>query len=253
MTDSYLAEQSSWTIAQMARTNDEDSWVMLTRDGKIVPIPGEKILFTSRTRVSLEVTTPKELQVAEPFSIKSGDGIVFITNQRVIYLPVFSTEHFRSFFSPILNFSDTHVQSSWVGPWSWSGIVRPVPGGGVPMGIPRIEVKLTFRNGGHSDFQSKFEWLKERLHHALELGMAPGQNPGQNFEPPPPYDPDAPGPSSGGPGPGGSTDNNQAGASDQNQPPQPPPDEPPPDYLEAQTSAVTIQYEERMREEAERH
>jgi len=117
------------------------------------------------------------------------------------------------------------------------------------MGIPRIEVKFTFKDGGHSDFQTKFEWLKERLHHAQELGMIPGQN----FEPPPPYDPDVPGPSSGGPGPGASTSNSQAGASDQNQPPQPPPDEPPPDYLEAQTSAVAIQYEERMREEAERH
>ncbi|KAK4453901.1 hypothetical protein QBC34DRAFT_393719 [Podospora aff. communis PSN243] len=247
MADGFLAEQSAWTIAQIARTNDEDSWVMLTRDGKIVPIPGEKILYTSRTRVALEVTTPKELQVAEPFSIKNGDGVAYITNERVIYLPATPSDQFKSFFSPILNFTDTHVQSSWIGPWSWSGVVRPVPGGGVPMGIPRIDVKLTFKDGGHSDFQSKFEWLKERLHHAQELGMTPGQN----FEPPPPYDPDAPGPSSGGPGLGGST-NTQAGAADQNQPPLPAPDEPPPDYLEAQTSAVTIQYEERMRQEAER-
>lgn len=225
------------------------NWVMLTRDGKIVPIPGEKILFTSRTRVALELSTPRELQVAEPFSFKSPDGIAYITNERVIYLPAAPSEHFKSFFSPILNFTDTHAQSSWIGPWSWCGVVRPVPGGGVPMGVPRLDVKFTFKDGGHSDFQSKFEWLKERLHNAQELGM----NPGQNFEPPPPYEPQTARPSSGAPGPGLSAPDTQAGDSDQNQPPQPAPDEPPPDYVEAQTSAVTIQYEQRMREEAERH
>jgi hypothetical protein len=60
------------------------------------------------------------------------------------------------------------------------------------MNIPRIETKFTFNNGGHSDFQAKFEWLKNRLHHAQEMGIIPGQN----VEPPPPYDLE-PGPSSG--------------------------------------------------------
>jgi len=116
------------------------------------------------------------------------------------------------------------------------------------MGIPRIEAKFTFKDGGHNDFQHKFEWLKERLHHARDLGMAPGQN----FEPPPPYDPAVPGSTSGASDAEGGASSARAGASDQNQPPQPPPDEPPPDYLEAQTSAVAIQYEQRMRDEAER-
>jgi hypothetical protein len=171
----------------------------------------------------------------------------------VIYLPARPTEQFKSFFAPVLSFSDTHVHSSWIGPWSWGGVVRPVPGGGIPMNIPRIEARLIFREGGHSDFQAKFEWLKERLHHAQELGIIPGQN----VEPPPPYDPISPvtsgGPSSGGPGPGASAGGVSGGATDQRQPPQPAPDEPPPDYLEAQAQAVTIQYEQRTREEAERH
>ncbi|KAK3350018.1 hypothetical protein B0T25DRAFT_570619 [Lasiosphaeria hispida] len=249
MADQFLAEQHTWTLAQNARANEEDSWVMLTRDGEIVPIPGEKILYTSRARVGLDLSTPKELQVAEPFSVKSDNGIAYITNERVIYLPARPTDHFKSFFSPVLHFSDTHVQSSWIGPWSWSGIVKPVPGGGIPMNIPRIEAKLTFKDGGHSDFQSKFEWLKERLHHAQELGMVPGQN----LEPPPPYDPATPGGSSAGPGRStGSGSAQGSTAGQQYQPPQPAPDEPPPDYLEAQTQAVTIQYEQRMREEAER-
>ncbi|KAL2016848.1 hypothetical protein VTK56DRAFT_2923 [Thermocarpiscus australiensis] len=219
------------------------NWVMLTRDGEIVPIPGEKILHTSRPRVGLEISTPRELQIAEPFSLKCDNGIAYITNERVIYLPARPSEDFKSFFTPVLNFTDTHVRSSWIGPWSWGGVVRPVPGGGIPMHIPRIDVRFIFKDGGHSDFQAKFEWLKERLHHAQELGIIPGQN----LEPPPPYEPSGPGPSSG-----------QSGtvptsvSTEQQQPPPPGPDEPPPDYLEAQAQAVAMQYEERMREEAER-
>lgn len=132
------------------------------------------------------------------------------------------------------------------------------------MHVPRVEVKFIFRDGGHSDFQAKFEWLKERLNHAQELGLIPAQN----LEPPPPYEFNTAEPSS-----SGASGNTQAGTpqqqrqqqpqrqeqrgqqpqqQQQQQPPQPAPDEPPPDYVEAQTQAISIQYEERMREEAER-
>jgi hypothetical protein len=83
MADQFLAEQHSWTLIQNAQSNDEDSWVMLTRDGEIVPIPGEKIHHTSRPRVSLELSTPRELQIAEPFSLRCDNGIAYITNERV--------------------------------------------------------------------------------------------------------------------------------------------------------------------------
>ena len=114
------------------------------------------------------------------------------------------------------------------------------------MHIPRIEVKFIFRDGGHSDFQTKFEWLKERLHHARELGLTPGQN----LEPPPPYEVN----SSAAPSSSGASGSTPADAQAQQeqQPPPPAPDEPPPDYVEAQTQAVTMRYEERVREEAER-
>ncbi|KAK4190851.1 hypothetical protein QBC35DRAFT_449042 [Podospora australis] len=244
MADQALAEQHQWTLLRYSRTNEQDSWVMLTRDGEIVPIPGEKILYTSRPRVTLDVSTPTELNIANPFSIKCDNGIAYITNERVIYLPARPAGSFKSFFAPVLNFNDTHVQSSWIGPWSWIGTVRPVPGGGIPMHIPRIEVKLVFRDGGHSDWQTKFEWLKERLHHAREMGL----NPGQNLEPPPPYEDNAPAGSSSGP----SGNVPAAGGGSQPQPPHPVPDEPPPDYIEAQTQAITTQYEERVRDDAER-
>lgn len=68
---------------------------MLTRDGEIIPIPGEKILHTSRPRVSLEVTTPKELQIADPFSLKCDNGIAYITNERVSTPPPSPTSFLR--------------------------------------------------------------------------------------------------------------------------------------------------------------
>lgn len=146
----------------------------------------------------------------------------------------------------MLNLTDTHVHSSWIGPWSWGGTVRPVPGGGIPAHIPRVEVKFTFRDGGHSDFQTKFEWLKERLYHAQEMGLRPGLN----FEPPPPYEPGPAAPSSSAAAAAGADGH----AQDQQpqQPPPPAPDEPPPDYAEAQAQAVAMRLEERTREEAER-
>ena len=163
----------------------------------------------------------------------------------MIYLPANPTETFKSFFTPILNISDTHVYSSWmIGPWIWAGIVRPVPGGGIPMSIPRIELKFIFKEGGHHDFQNKYEWLKERLQNAREMGVKPGHN----FEPPPPYDLETAGPSG-----ANAAQQAEVDVQSQHQPPQPAPDEPPPDYLEAQTQAVNIQYEERTRSEAERH
>ncbi|KAL1842913.1 hypothetical protein VTJ49DRAFT_3701 [Mycothermus thermophilus] len=239
MTDQFLAEQHTWILFRNSQSDEADSWVMLTRDGEIVPIPGEKILHTSRPRVGIDISTPRELNIANPFSLKCDNGIAYITNERVIYLPARPSEGFKSFFTPVLNFTDTHVHSSWIGPWSWGGTVRPVPGGGIPAHIPRVEVKFTFRDGGHSDFQTKFEWLKERLHHAQELGLAPGQN----LEPPPPYEPGPVGSPTGGAG---------VGAHQQQQPPPPAPNEPPPDYEQAQSQAVTMRLEERMREEAER-
>ncbi|KAK1767673.1 hypothetical protein QBC33DRAFT_577931 [Phialemonium atrogriseum] len=274
MADQFLAEQHAWTLAQNAQvqsddsSDEENSWVMLGQDGNILPIPNERILHTSRSRVGLDLSTPRELQAAaEPFSIRSDNGIAYVTSKRVIYLPGRPTEQFRSFFAPILNFDDTHVHSSWIGPWSWRGIVKPVAGGGLPLDLPRVEVKLTFKDGGHSEFQTKFELIKDRLHHARDLERETGQAINVTDEPLPPYEASNPSnipahplatiattttttTQSGGPPPTTTTAGN---ASNPDQAPQPAPDEPPPDYVEAQTQAIGIRYEERMREEAERH
>ncbi len=121
------------------------------------------------------------------------------------------------------------------------------------MHVPRVEIRLAFKEGGHSDFQLKFEAIKERLFHARELMMSTGQ---QNIpdEDLPPYEANAP---------LGSTEQpptpqtaepattEPEASTRPPRPPQPDPQEPPPDYVEAQAAALSNQYEQRVREEAE--
>jgi hypothetical protein len=56
---------------------------MLSQDGNIVPLQNERILHTSRPRVGLDISVPRELPNAEPFSVKSDSGTAYITNRRV--------------------------------------------------------------------------------------------------------------------------------------------------------------------------
>ena len=85
----FYQEQHSYTLARNANANsdeetDEDtSWVMMSRDGEVIKLPGEKIYYKVRSRIGLDVSTPKALPNATPFSIKSDGGIVYVTNNRV--------------------------------------------------------------------------------------------------------------------------------------------------------------------------
>ena len=138
------------------------------------------------------------------------------------------------------------MQSSMFGPWTWGGVVKPVTGGGVPMHVPRVEVRLSFKEGGYSDFQTVFERLKERLNSARDLGLATGQ-PNIPDEDLPPYQADAPAGASQRPS---APRGDEASPATPAQAPQPAPNEPPPDYVEAQSAALSNEYEERVREEA---
>lgn len=135
--------------------------------------------------------------------------------------------------------------------------MKPVAGGGLPIDLPRVEVRLTFKDGGHSDFQTKFEFIKDRLHHARELERETGQVLNITDEPLPPYEPSRPAntlaqtPTQSGVPPRAIAGTEYTANPDRI--PQPGPDEPPPDYVEAQSQAVGMRYEERMREDAERY
>ncbi|KAI1327382.1 hypothetical protein F5Y16DRAFT_420936 [Xylariaceae sp. FL0255] len=257
-------QHASYILSQSNRDDEEEtdldaSWVMLSRDGEIEPLPHESILHKTRGRIALSITAPAQPPDIVALNIRSDNGIAYITNQRVIYLPSNPTEQFKSFSSKILGCQDGRMRSSWVGPWYWEASVRPVPDGNVstresrgsliPPDYPLVTLRLTFKDGGFSEFESKFVELKQRLHHAAQVAEESGQ---RNWaltvhdEQLPEY----------------SAAQSQGASPSRAQPPntsegareraQSTPDEPPPDYDEAQAQAVSMQLDERLRSEAER-
>lgn len=83
----FYPDQHAYRVARMAviedDANENDSWVMLSREGEIVKLPHEKIFYKVRSRIGLELATPKVFRDAPPFSAKSDSGLVYITNSRV--------------------------------------------------------------------------------------------------------------------------------------------------------------------------
>lgn len=60
-----------------------DSWVMLDETTGFVPLPKERVLFTSPQRTTLAIQTPNSYPGKEPLAIHSSAGTAFLTNQRV--------------------------------------------------------------------------------------------------------------------------------------------------------------------------
>ena len=59
------------------------SWVMLDDSHNFVPLPREKILFTSPPRTTLSLETPNSYPGKEPLAISCSSGTAYLTNQRV--------------------------------------------------------------------------------------------------------------------------------------------------------------------------
>ena len=114
-------------------------------------------------------------------------------------------------------------------------------------------MKLIFNDGGFSDFQAKFVEINGRLHHAAQLAQETGQThllQTVHDEQLPEYRPRQAG---GDAGQGEATGVREADeASRRAQQGQQVPDEPPPNYDEAQAQAISMRFDERAREEAER-
>lgn len=136
-----------------------------------MPLPNEKTIFKSSHRTSLALTSSKSTYPAHSpnLNIVSSDGICYLTNQRIVYLPKSPTATFKSFSCPLLNLHDTHLVMPWFGPNAWTALVQPVAGGNLPNTSAAIELKLTFKEGGAPDFQSKFEAIKERLQQVVDV------------------------------------------------------------------------------------
>ncbi|KAL8818532.1 MAG: hypothetical protein Q9223_002855 [Gallowayella weberi] len=153
---------------------DERCWVMLDSNHKFVPLSGERILFTSPSRTSLSLQTPNSYPGKEPLSISSSGGTAYITNQRIVYLPTTPTPQLQSFSAPILNLQDTHVDAPFFGANSWTGILKPVTGGGIPRNHAYIKISMTFKDGGAFDFATTYERLKETITQAVEVARESG-------------------------------------------------------------------------------
>jgi WW domain-binding protein 2 len=144
---------------------------MLHPTQSFVRLPGEKPIWKSPPRTALTLSTPRAYPADNPLSIKSASGTVYLTNQRVVYLPENPTNEFKSFAASLLNLHDTHVSVPWFGPNTWNALIQPVPGGNIP-NTHHVELKLTFNDGGAPDFHSNFERIKERLQQAVDVARA---------------------------------------------------------------------------------
>ena len=137
-----------------------------------VRLPREKLLFTSPPRTTLEITIPNASSTnpgKEPISVHCASGVLYLTNQRIIYLPLSPTPRFQSFSAPILNLQDTHVYAPFFGANAWHGMLKCVPGGGINARHGFVEVKMTFKEGGAYDFADAYEKVKEQIVQQREL------------------------------------------------------------------------------------
>ena len=175
----------------------------------------------------------------------------------------------QSFSSPILNLQDTFVRAPFFGANYWVASVKPVAGGGIPPDHSAVELRLTFREGGAFDYSSVFEQIKERLYQAYSVARETGRAGTTgldlatvNLEQLPAYEPvrevedDQPAILSPVPiRPPRDTDGRGMRSQVDTSSPRPEarvlPDEPPPGYEEAQTQAVNIDLDQRLRHEAE--
>ena len=147
------------------------------------PLPGEQTLFTSSPRIAFSLTTPAHFpgKQQQPFSLSSSSGTLYLTNRRVIYLPDKSTPQLQSFAAPTLNLHDSHVAAPWFGPNTWTALLQPTQGGGIPVppaGV--VEAKCTFKEGGAFDFHTNYERIRERLQQAVEVSRIDGDGTGSS-------------------------------------------------------------------------
>ncbi|KAJ5732737.1 hypothetical protein N7493_004218 [Penicillium malachiteum] len=227
------------------------NWVMLHDQEGFVRLPNERLIYTSPPRTSFSLTPPSGYKGPESLSVQSSAGHIYLTNQRVVYLPSQKSPAFQSFSSPLLNIRDSHVSAPFFGPNVWTALIQPVSGGGISPSLPTIQIKVTFKEGGAFDFHTNFERIKERLEQAVEntgegvRGLRGVDLAAVHLEELPAYE----GPRN--PEPSAPVSTNDAlSAPPNNQRASvlgPEPMEPPPGYEEVQQQSVANELEERLR------
>ncbi|KAF4595821.1 UPF0664 stress-induced protein C29B12.11c [Ophiocordyceps camponoti-floridani] len=240
--------------APVRRPVDPDnfnSWVMLHQNG-FIKLGNERVLQKLESRISCELSVPQQLRAGyTQFQRKSDKGTLFLTNKRIVYLPLQPTQEpkFESFSAPILKFQDSTTSSSMLWGWVWKSDCIPVSGGGIPPDLPRIEVKFTFSDGGMTDFNEAYIRLRERLFQYQEMRRELGPGADIPDEQLPAYE--AQGASQAAATPSATLSvprNNRSESSASRRAP----DEPPPGYEEAQAQQISMRLEDHIRDEVDR-
>ncbi|KAH8730908.1 WW-domain ligand protein-domain-containing protein [Phaeosphaeriaceae sp. PMI808] len=160
---------------EKSRSNRKNSWVMLSESGSgYTPLPGEQTLYQSPQRTTLSLQTSHRHPPSEAYSQQCKSGVVYLTNRRIIYLPVSPSPTLQSFAVPILNVADSRVTAPWFGANKWEALIQPVSGGGIPPQHAELDMVMEFKEGGAFDFASIFERLKERLRQAVDVARESG-------------------------------------------------------------------------------
>jgi hypothetical protein len=167
-------------VPKRSRLLHISSWVLLspTTNPPYTPLPNERTLLIAPPRIGLSLSTPSHYPAKQqqPFSLAHPLGTLYLTNQRIVYLPDKATDKLKSFAAPLVNLHDSHVTAPFFGPNVWTASLQPVQGGGIPTpsgGV--VELKLTFKDGGAYDFHTKYEQVRERLQQALEVARLNGE------------------------------------------------------------------------------
>ncbi|KAI4101622.1 MAG: hypothetical protein L6R37_004855 [Teloschistes peruensis] len=101
--------------------------------------------------------------------------------QQIVYLPATPTPQLQSFSAPILNLQDTRVDAPFFGANSWTGILKPVGGGGIPSHHVYVKLSMTFKDGGAFDFATIYERIKETVSQAVEMARESGRQQGPDL------------------------------------------------------------------------
>jgi len=249
------------------------NWVMIAENGGYTPLPGETTLFQSPQRTTLSLQSSHGLPPSQAYSQQCKSGVVYLTNRRIIYLPVTPTPTFQSFAVPILNVADSRVTAPWFGANKWEAVIHPVTGGGIPPHHSELDCVMEFKDGGAFDFHNTFERLKERLRQTIDVARESGVDetvaagnvitedlPAYEDSRQHPRVPEAPqsppingrlsdaGAGAGGPVTAAAPEADSPQRSSPLQSPRPfqPPSEPPPGYEEVQRSSIADELERRL-------
>ncbi|KAL4891876.1 hypothetical protein BDV59DRAFT_181134 [Aspergillus ambiguus] len=230
------------------------NWVMLHERDGFIHLPHEQLIYTSPPRTGLSLHPLGSSNSQDSFSVQSSTGRIYLTNQRVVYIPTQKSPELQSFSAPLLNIHDSHVTAPFFGPNVWIALVQPVSGGGIPASIPAVQCKITFKEGGAFDFHNHFERIQERLQQVVDVSQETSRGASNlnmssvHLEELPAYS----GPSNGSaePRPGSPTTTTPLPPQTEvtSEPSQDPePMEPPPGYEEVQQQSVANVLEERLR------